>query len=118
MAEASFSPIFKSQSVTLSFEDDARYHGSISNEKKGGSKFQSLGETFILNIFKLLPKPMKLIVPWFLMENIFGYNSLLNAYAGKHTGTTKYTINGKGVWRGNNIVFMILFSKYFYYVYF
>ena len=46
---------------------------------------------------------MKLIVPWFYMENIFGHTSLLNAPEGKHKGTKNYTSNGKGVWRWKKI---------------
>ena len=46
MAEASFSPTVKLQNVSLSFEDNEHYHGSISNQrKKQGSKVQSMGET-------------------------------------------------------------------------
>ena len=49
MAEASFSPASKLQNVSLSFEDNDRYHGSISNErKKRGERISKLGRNLYL----------------------------------------------------------------------
>ena len=49
MAEASFSPALKLQNVSLSFEDNDRYHGSISNErKKIGERISKLGRNLYL----------------------------------------------------------------------